>query len=575
MKKMKITYFNIFAICLMVMAVFSSCKDENETVAGNGMEITGFTPEQGYSSNEITITGKNFGTEENRAEVYFNETVATEFISYSDTEIKVRVPVGASTGRISVLKDGNYAFSEKDFTYLEGATLESISTNSSYIGDEITITGKNFFDVEPANVKVYFGDAVTTATSVSETEIKVNVPQDVNAGEVNISVEFVGYQTLTGLVFNVIANPQITGIAPVSGLAGNDVTITGQNFYGADEELSNIHVFFGEYEAVVKSVNSTQIKVQAPVSDSYISDGYIDIKKVTIKYDGREDLILGDGTTAIYKILLPKLTSVSPLSLGIGDELTITGENFYEPSKDNLNIHVFVADNEIDQKIITASTSEIKFNVPEDIATGENIEVYVRFDTPISGKSYTTDKQQINIKASAWSKYLFINDCYMFTTSSGGLNINEYSVANESNNNSYRIWNVTSVDGLNTQPEGYDPSNAKTFAIWDFKVGEYIVFKLDISSQENYWLEFEGTSPNQVNVSVSCGTDGSNFGSNLDTVSIFSVTGSNGYKTYNSKVLSLGILQSGLNYVKVEFSNAGGGCIRNLKITNTEPDSAE
>jgi hypothetical protein len=174
-------YWKIFVGCLVILGVMSSCKDDNEGGASHGVEmmITGFTPEQGYSSNEVTITGKNFGTEENRGEVYFNETAATEYVSYTDTEIKVKVPMGASTGRISVLKDGNYAFSEKEFTYLEGATLESLSATSSYIGDEITIKGKDFFEVEPANVKVYFGDAVTTATSVTDTEIKVNVDHHV------------------------------------------------------------------------------------------------------------------------------------------------------------------------------------------------------------------------------------------------------------------------------------------------------------------------------------------------------------------------------------------------------------
>lgn len=567
-------YWKIFVGCLVILGVMSSCKDDNEGGASHGVEmmITGFTPEQGYSSNEVTITGKNFGTEENRGEVYFNETAATEYVSYTDTEIKVKVPMGASTGRISVLKDGNYAFSEKEFTYLEGATLESLSATSSYIGDEITIKGKDFFEVEPANVKVYFGDAVTTATSVTDAEIKVNVPEDVSAGEVNVSVEFVGYQIISGLVFNVIANPQITAVAPVSGLAGNDVVITGQNFYGADENLSNVHVFFDDYEAVVTSVNSGQIKVQSPVPDSYVSDGYLDINKVMVKYDGREDLVLGDGSASIYQILLPKVTSVSPVSLGIGDELTIKGENFYEPSKDNLNIHVYVGGNEIDQQSLTASTSEIKFTVPEGVTTGSNIEVYVKFDTPISGKSYSTESKEIEIKASAWSKYLFIKDCYTFF-SSGGLNINEYSVVNESNNNDYRIWNVTDPTELNNQPSGYDSSDAKTFAIWDFKDGEYIVFKIEIESEENYWLEFEGTSPNNVYVSVAYGTDGYTFVNNSNVVNIFSVIGSNGYKTYNSKVLPIGSLQVGLNYVKVAFSNADGGCIRNLKITNTEPVS--
>lgn len=566
-------YWKIFVGCLVILGVMSSCKDDNEGGASHGVEmmITGFTPEQGYSSNEVTITGKNFGTEENRGEVYFNETAATEYVSYTDTEIKVKVPMGASTGRISVLKDGNYAFSEKEFTYLEGATLESLSATSSYIGDEITIKGKDFFEVEPANVKVYFGDAVTTATSVTDTEIKVNVPEDVSAGEVNVSVEFVGYQIISGLVFNVITNPQITAVAPVSGLAGNDVTITGQNFYGSDENLGNVHVFFDDYEAVVTSVNSGQIKVQSPVPDAYVSNGYLDINKVTVKYDGREDLVLGDGSASIYQIQLPKVTSVSPVSLGIGDELTIKGENFYEPSKDNLNIHVYVGGNEIDQQSLTASTSEIKFTVPEGVTTGSNIEVYVKFDTPISGKSYSTESKAIEIKASAWSKYLFIKDCDTFTS---GLKLCEYSKENESNSSNYLLREVT--DPVNMSPgSDYDYSLVKTFAIWDLESDGYTVFKIEIQSEDSYWLEFDATSPGHVKVYAAYGTNGIDFGTDSEPVDVFSATGSSGYSTYKSKSLSLGLLSAGTYYIKVKFSDDNGGCIRNLKITNTEPASEE
>lgn len=571
MKKMKLSGWNILAMLLIMLGVMSSCDDENKDNSGNGAEmmIAGFTPEQGYSSNEITITGKNFGTEENHAEVYFNETMATEYVSCSDTEIKVKVPVGASTGKISVLKDGGYAFSEKNFTYLEGAALEGISTGSSYIGDEIIITGKNFFDVEPANVKVYFGDAVTTATGVSETEIRVNVPQDVNAGEVNVSVEFVGYQTVSGLVFNVIANPQITSIAPVSGLGGNEVTITGQNFYGADDEFGNIKVFFDDREAVVTSVNSGQIKVQAPVPDEYIEDGYLDVSKVTVKYDGREDMVWGDGTTSAYKILLPKVISVSPKSLGIGSELTIKGENFYTPSKDNLNIHVFVGNMEVDGGDIIASASEIKFKISEGATTGTDIDVYVKFDTPISGKSYSTKPEKIEINATAWYYEFFIRDCAVLKRSDtgGALKLIEYDKENESSKG--EVWRVEDETDLTNPPVGYDPSKAKTLAMWDFYPDEYAVFKVKTEYAGKYWLSFDAALLGTA-VCVSCGESETELPNPEKTESIN--TGK--FNIYKKGIsLPLGDLESGKTYyIKVGFEGKQGGCVRNLTITNTEPE---
>ena len=58
-------YWKIFVGCLVILGVMSSCKDDNEGGASHGVEmmITGFTPEQGYSSNEgkISVQKKTVG----------------------------------------------------------------------------------------------------------------------------------------------------------------------------------------------------------------------------------------------------------------------------------------------------------------------------------------------------------------------------------------------------------------------------------------------------------------------------------------------------------------------------------
>lgn len=63
----------------------------------------------------ITITGTNFGNNISGISVSFNDIQANDIISVSETEIVVKVPVGASNGPVSVTKGLNTAIGP-DFT---------------------------------------------------------------------------------------------------------------------------------------------------------------------------------------------------------------------------------------------------------------------------------------------------------------------------------------------------------------------------------------------------------------------------------------------------------------------------
>lgn len=104
--------------------------------------ITSFTPANGPVGTSVTITGTNFSATPANNTVRFNGTLAT-VINSSATTIDTSVPVGATTGTITVTVAGNTATSATSFTVTTGTPNQppviATSTNAARVGGIVTI----------------------------------------------------------------------------------------------------------------------------------------------------------------------------------------------------------------------------------------------------------------------------------------------------------------------------------------------------------------------------------------------------------------------------------------------------
>src|SRR4030095_1676000 len=108
-----------YAIAGLLFAVLlSSCYKNNDP----GAEIFSFTPGNGAEGNIVTIRGAQFGDAPDKIRVYFNGVPAS-MDSFSDTLLVVRVPEGATTGKIAISKAGKTDVSEEDFVILPGRCI--------------------------------------------------------------------------------------------------------------------------------------------------------------------------------------------------------------------------------------------------------------------------------------------------------------------------------------------------------------------------------------------------------------------------------------------------------------------
>lgn len=149
--------------------------------------ITSFSPAVGPAGTSVTITGTNFT---GATSVKFNNTTAANFTVASATSITTTVPVGATTGKISVVTPNGTATSTDDFTVGDAASLAitSFTPATGPVGTAVTITGTGF-NATAANNTVKFNGTVATVLSSTETSISTTVPSGATTGKITVTTQ--------------------------------------------------------------------------------------------------------------------------------------------------------------------------------------------------------------------------------------------------------------------------------------------------------------------------------------------------------------------------------------------------
>ncbi len=89
-------------------------------------QVTSITPTSARIGDVVTIYGSGFGASQTISSVSFNGTKATEYSSWSDTDIKVKVPTGATSGKVYVTVNGVKS-NEVEFIITPPETAEMVT----------------------------------------------------------------------------------------------------------------------------------------------------------------------------------------------------------------------------------------------------------------------------------------------------------------------------------------------------------------------------------------------------------------------------------------------------------------
>ena len=235
--------------------------DFEEKFTLKGPEIYDFEPKSGYASNLITVRGRYFKKDITTVEFEGKSAIV---MSANDTVLTCYVPgdvYGDCT--VSVKLAGHTVVAGELFKATNHVITGVMPLNVNY-GEVVTITGTNF---RPEMV-LYLAQIPVTPVSLSANEIKFVVPTWLNYDPWSVTVKCEYWNspyTITST--SIFPDPiqlndfTMTDITPLSGKAGDLITITGTNF-------GNASVAFGSVEAKVTESTVTGITVRVPALSS-------------------------------------------------------------------------------------------------------------------------------------------------------------------------------------------------------------------------------------------------------------------------------------------------------------------
>ena len=266
------------------------------------LSLRSASPLNGPVGTNIRISGAGFSSKDSPAVVTIGG-VPAQITNANDTLLVAAVPQSAVTGAIEVVVNGDTVLGPVFLVQ----KITSIKPTNGGPGTIDTVRGSGFGTNNGALTLDFNGNGAILR-SINDSVLIAAVPSGVSTGPVSVTMN--GQKTV-GPVFSVVPPPAISGVSPLSGLAGTTVTITGSNFSntaGANQ------VDFDGTPATIVAVGSTKLLVTAPAG---AKSGIIHVTTNGQSVSG-----------PVYTYQSLNVTAISPDNGLDGTTVTISGSNF-------------------------------------------------------------------------------------------------------------------------------------------------------------------------------------------------------------------------------------------------------
>ena len=317
-------------------------------------QITSISPNRVRYDQVITIRGTAFGANRGASRVIFHggkEASSSQYISWSDTQIQVRVPAGARTGDVHVVTTGGSALARLTIT---SPWVSRVSPQSGKTNTVITVSGGNFGSSRGSS-SVRIGSVVVPSssfTSWSSSRIRFRIPRNTPPGNLTVRTS----EGTSNAIRLQITSPYLTRISPPRIKTGNRLTLAGGNFgtrRGSGYVLFTSNVRSSAADYVSWSTSRIVVRVPARAQSGNVQ---------VVTANGRS------GTKRIVVESSPQITSVSPRQVLYNQVVTVTGINFGS-SRGSSTVRigsVAVPSSSLD----SWSNTRIRFRVPTNMRSG-------------------------------------------------------------------------------------------------------------------------------------------------------------------------------------------------------------
>ncbi|MBD1397389.1 IPT/TIG domain-containing protein [Pontibacter sp. JH31] len=339
---------------------------------------------------EVTITGTNFQTATTVAlgnativKADPNNSIEGFTVNTDGTTITFNIPATATTGKVTVTTLGGEAEWDGTFDVILAPVITAVDPIRGPIGRKIKLSGENLKYVTevtflgdngvagPEDVRVSF-----EAPNASDSELVFVVPVGAETGKLLVTNPADGTETA---LFTVVRNPEILTITPNKGIAGTEVTITGYNFLN---EGTTTVTFAGTPDAI--PADNLSITTDSTMTVNVPAGAVTGVITASNSF--------GSGESAEFFIFqLPTITSFTPERGIVGNQVTISGTNFYDEGMvvTFLGVDTDNTDNVVATNIsVNVAEQTITATVPAGAVTGQLMVTNPAGDSAPSTESY-------------------------------------------------------------------------------------------------------------------------------------------------------------------------------------------
>ena len=345
---MKIIYnARLLIITLIVAGIsFLGCKKDNDKPTSSAIELLSFGPTGAQPGDTIRFFGNNLD-QVNEIDFTMATVAKSDFISQSNKEIFVIVPVETEKGFVTLKTPSGDITSKTQFNISVAATVESI-TSVLRPGENVTIKGDYLNWV--TSVTFNDGKAVTTFVNQSKNQLEVTVPEDAQTGTLVLAYGGTDSNFVETTDTLHVTLPMVTAVSPNPIKHGDNVTLTG-----TDMDLVKQVEFTGVATPVTEFVSqsATSLVVKVP---GETTKGTITVVAAS-----------GVSTTSSPELhlIMPSITTMSPNPADPEKNLTITGTN--------LDLVSSIAFQNADPvtTFVSQTASQIVVKVPKGVTEGK------------------------------------------------------------------------------------------------------------------------------------------------------------------------------------------------------------
>ena len=282
-----------------------------------------FSPRSGPVGTNVTISGSNFSSNPAQDSVTFNGANAT-IISATSTNLVVTVPVGATTGPLTITSPSGSLTTADSFTVTNSDGKPRIDSFAPQIvapGTAITIAGANF-DTAPANDRLIVNvTAGLNPTSATATSMSLSTPSATGSGRISLStpngtvtstgdlfIPPTGYsvgsvgstgRTTSGVPLTATLSANQTGMLLIDGKKGQMISAvpSGSTFSSCTFYL---------YSPSNSTIQDSHTTASAPAAGVCASSGGL-LDSQPLPATGTYTLLISPGTSAGHATLTPYL----------------------------------------------------------------------------------------------------------------------------------------------------------------------------------------------------------------------------------------------------------------------------